>query len=246
GSGLIDMHLNYVGTDQHIHDLHHNVTTGWSDMDVTANSISGNTTNHQPVSGTALTGLLNPGGAAVSFYFLDANQHIHETYCHNDEIWYDNDFTTLFGLAAVAPGTPLVIYPGSGSLDMHLHYLGADQHIHDVYHNTTTGWAGSDVTANATRWQGYSDQPASNTPLTGLLNTGGAANSFYFLDPNQHIHETYAHNDEIWTDVDFVPVFGLGLAAPGSALVSYATPVPNHLHVHYVGASQHVHDMYQN
>src|SRR6516164_5510525 len=103
--------------------------------DVTANAIGQNTTNHLPVSGTPLAGLANPGGAANSLYFLDANNHIHEIYDHNDNVWYDNDFMTMFGLVAAAPGTALATYPGSGSIDMHLHYVGSDQHIHDVYHN---------------------------------------------------------------------------------------------------------------
>src|SRR5215471_6156953 len=199
-----------------------------------------------PASGTSLTGLADPGGGANSFYFLDANQHIHETYDHNDEVWHDNDFMTLFGLGAAAPGTPLTVYAGAGSIDMHLHYLGADQHLHDLYHNPTTGWAGYDVTANATLWQGISDQPASGTPFTALLNTGGPAESIFFFDPNQHIHESYAHNDERWTDVDYVATFGLGLGGSGSKLISYATPAPLDLHVHYVRSNQHLYDLYHN
>jgi RHS repeat-associated protein len=246
GSGSIDMHLHYVGSDQHIHDVYHNSTTGWASVDVTANSISGNTTNHQPASGTAMAGLLDPGGAAVSFYFLDTVQHIHESYCDNDEVWHDNDFMTLFGLPAAAPGTPLAVYAGSGTIDMHLHYLGADGHIHDLYHNTTTGWAGYDVTANATLYQGNSDQPAAATALRGFLWPGGGAESIYYLDPNQHIHETYAHNDEKWTDVDDVAISGIGLAASGSALAGYTTPGSVDAHLHYLKTNQHVYDMRHN
>src|SRR5262249_47573051 len=112
-------HAFYVSTNQHIIHLFQGSSGGWQAYDVTANTISGNTTNHQPAAGTPLAGLANPGGGANSFYFLDANQHIHETYDHNDNVWYDNDFTALFGLVNAAPGTALTVYPGSGSIDMH-------------------------------------------------------------------------------------------------------------------------------
>jgi RHS repeat-associated protein len=142
------MHAYYLGANQHIYFLTWNASTSsWQNTDLTANTTNGNTTNHQPAAGTPLTGLVSNDGY-VRLYFLDASQHIHETFCCNTSSWVDNDMMTTLGIAAAGTGTAMTSTGTSAGNKVHVYYQNGTQHIEHMY-LSNTGWFNQDLTTTA-------------------------------------------------------------------------------------------------
>src|SRR5262249_5668253 len=74
-------HTFYLGTNQHVWHLYWNSSGGWQNQDLTA--VTGGS---GPAAGSALTSMVDANGT-IRLYFLDANQHIHETYCCGSAGW---------------------------------------------------------------------------------------------------------------------------------------------------------------
>ncbi|MBZ5509013.1 MAG: FG-GAP-like repeat-containing protein [Acidobacteriia bacterium] len=145
------MHAYYLGSNQHIYALTWNTTSlSWQNLDLTAITINGTTTtSHQPAAVTPLTGLVSNDGY-VRLYFLDASQHIHETFCCNSGSWIDNDMMNVLGVPATAVGTVLTSTGLSAGNSVHLYYQGSTQHINHMYYNSTISWANQDLSNIAT------------------------------------------------------------------------------------------------
>src|SRR5579872_1694088 len=130
------IHVNFIGTDQHIHELYFG--DNWVDNDLTALSKGNNA-----VAGSALAGYTG-SDSSVHVNFISANQHVHELYFNpKTGHWADNDLTALSKGTTAAAGSALVGCWSSSSVE-HVNFIGADQHIHELYYSGN--WVDNDLT----------------------------------------------------------------------------------------------------
>ena len=128
-------HVNYVGTDNHVHELYY--TNAWHHNDLTQLA-------HAPAAaqGSALDGYQTTFNNQQHVNFLGADNHIHELVYINT--WIHNDLSQLANATAAAPGTPIDGYQTTFNNQQHVNYLGADNHIHElVYINA---WSHNNLT----------------------------------------------------------------------------------------------------
>src|SRR5215813_3666610 len=233
-------HTFYLGTNQHLWHLYWNSSGGWQNQDLTA--VTGGS---GPAAGSALTSMVDANGT-IRLYFLDANQHLHETYCCGSAGWYDSDMVAVLGFGTAASGSSLASTgSGLGSL-VHVYYQGANQHLYHMSYNPSGGgWSNQDVTAVTGTWScscSVVNAPAAGSALTSVVDSSGIAR-VYFLDSQQHINETYNRGSG-WFNSDMMAFLSIGPAAAGSALSSTGAAQGSTVHVFYQGSNQHLYRMY--
>jgi hypothetical protein len=82
-------HVNFIGTDGHVHELYIHPGAGWVDNDLTnfAHGVL-------PAAGTKLDGYWGSDSSQhVNFIGIDG--HVHELYIHPGAGWVDNDLTNV-------------------------------------------------------------------------------------------------------------------------------------------------------
>ena len=77
--------------------------------------------------------------------FVGAEGHIHELYIAPGRGWVDNDLTVLAGGVAPAVGSALDGYWGSDG-SQHVNFVGADNHVHELYIAPVRNWVDNDLT----------------------------------------------------------------------------------------------------
>ncbi|MDT5320870.1 MAG: hypothetical protein QOD88_3392, partial [Mycobacterium sp.] len=82
-------HVNYIGTDKHVHELYITAGAGWVDNDLT--TLAGAV---PPTPTTAHDGYrLSNDSKHVNF--IGTDNHVHELYITAGAGWVDNDLTAL-------------------------------------------------------------------------------------------------------------------------------------------------------
>ncbi len=230
------VHLYYQGGNQHLYHMSLSNSGNWSSQDVTAVtgtwSCSCSVVN-APATGSALTSVADSSGAS-RVYFLSGNQHINETETSGNG-WYNTDMTAFLNISSAAAGSALSSTGSAQGATVNVYYQGANQHLYRMF----LGWQNQDVTASA-----GSVSPASGSSLTSMVDNNGLIRT-YFLDGNQHVHETWCCNGSGGSfDTDMTTYLNTNAAAGGSALTSFGVAAGNPVHVHYMGTNQHLYHMY--
>jgi hypothetical protein len=135
------MHVFYLGTDNHVHELYWTGGTAWHKDDPT--SLAG-----APVatSGSALTSFVDGSGIMHVLYF--SGQNVHELYWNGS--WHTDDPTSLAGAPLNVAGSALTSFvntTGSGDTGMHVMYLGTNEHVYALHSSSTPAWGYFDATA---------------------------------------------------------------------------------------------------
>ncbi|MGH2482622.1 MAG: hypothetical protein ACRDHW_23495, partial [Ktedonobacteraceae bacterium] len=100
------LHVNFIGTDQHVHELF--FSGGWSDNDLTVLGRGKTATT-----GSGLVGYIGHDNS-VHVNFIGTDQHVNELFFSQlAGHWVDNDLTTLSNGAAAVAGSTLTGYVGS-------------------------------------------------------------------------------------------------------------------------------------
>jgi len=135
-------HVNFIGTDGHVHELYIHPGANWVNNDLTA--MSGN--GVKPAAGSALDGYWG-SDSSQHVNFIGTDGHVHELYIHPGANWINNDLTAMSG-GAVAParGSALDAYWGSDS-SQHVNFIGTDGHVHELYIHPGANWINNDLTA---------------------------------------------------------------------------------------------------
>lgn len=100
------MHVMYLGTNEHVYELHWTNGTVWSYFDATAASHG-----VSAASGGALTSFQDLSGGA-RLYFLGTNSHIYELYWQSEPAASETDLTVASGGIAAATGSALASVVG--------------------------------------------------------------------------------------------------------------------------------------
>jgi hypothetical protein len=139
-------HVNYVGTDGHVHELWWRDDT-WQHNDLTA-------ATGAPAAADQPCGYAFEAQNTQHVIYVGVDRHIHELWWNADG-WHHNDLTT----ESQAP-MPLSARPSGYVFDeegtQHVDYLGVDGHVHELTwhggrsrpgHPVRPGWSHEDLTA---------------------------------------------------------------------------------------------------
>jgi len=241
GADGISQHVNFVGSDGHLHEMYTNTQIGhWEDNDLTTLSGGG----IQPIRGSALHGYVGTDGSQ-HVNFIGTDGHVHEMYT-NPQIahWQNNDLTAAASGPKIgpAPGTALDGYWGSDN-SQHVNFIGTDGHVHEMYIKPQLGhWENNDLTAAAS---GPKIGPAPGSALDGYW---GSDNSQHvnFIGTDGHVHELYIKPQlGHWENNDLTAAANATGPAKGSALDGYWGSDASQ-HVNFIGTDGNVHELYTN
>jgi len=227
-------HVNYLGTDQHIHELWWSFR-GWHTNDLT--SAAGGAP--LPATGSALSSYAFENQNTQHVIYLGADQHVYEL-LWDSSAWHANDLTSAAGGATLAAtGSALSSYAFENQNTRHVNYLGTDQHIYELWWDST-GWHANDLTSAA----GGAPLAATGSALSSYAFEKQGTRHVIYLGADQHVYEL-RWDSSGWHANDLTSAAGgAPLAATGSALSSYAFENQNTQHVSYLGTDQHVHELW--
>jgi hypothetical protein len=225
-------HINFVGTDGHVHELYQPAGASWSNNDLTTFSGGGVT----PAAGQSLHSYWG-ADSSQHVNFVGTDGHVHELYIMPGISWRTNDLTVASG-STVAPRSLLALGGFADSTgSQHVHYIGVDGHIYEIYANAGAGWAHNDLTAASKS----SAIAAVNSPLFSYFGPQ-ASQHINFIGTDGHVHEIYANAGQPWGNNDLT-VASHAVVGPraDSPLHSY-TDITQH--VNYIGTDGHVYELY--
>jgi hypothetical protein len=115
-------HVDYLGTDNHIHELWWNSAAGWHHNDLT-------TASGAPDASSEPAGFMFEGTQQV--VFRGSDNHIHEL-SWNSAGWHDTDLTAATGVAPTVQGEPTgYAFRAYGS--QHIIYPADNGHVMELY-----------------------------------------------------------------------------------------------------------------
>jgi hypothetical protein len=222
----------YIAADGHVHDLY--LDTSWHDEDVTA------------LGGGHVTGgeiALIYGGFPQVFrsHYIALDKHVHSLYLDASG-WHDADLTALWG--GPLAGWPFSYGPIANVFDpinnvLRVHYLAADQHVHELYLDATPSWHDADLTALGGGPLAVGSIALIYDPVYQVIRN-------HYLAVDKHMHELYLDASG-WHDADLTALGGgpliLGNSANRSISLIY-DPVYQVIRSHYLAADGHVHELY--
>ena len=179
-------HVNFIGTDNHVHELVY--TDHWSHNDLTAAAGA-----PSAIAGSPLDGYQTDFNSQQHVNFIGTDHHVHELVYSNR--WSHNDLTAAAGAPNAASGSALDGYETSFNKQQHVNFIGTDNHVHELVYSSS--WSHNDLTAAA---------GAPNAVTVGRLD--GYQTSFNsqqhvnFIGPDNHVCELvyssrWSYNDLI-------------------------------------------------
>jgi hypothetical protein len=221
-------HVNFVGTDNHIHELYYDSQWHHNDLTLLAKAPSVSPSSH-------IDGYQTEFNSQQHVNFIGTDNHVHELYYTNS--WNHNDLTAITKAPAAAAGSPIDGYETTFNSQQHVNYLGTDNHVHELYYNGSS-WGHNDLTA-------LSGAPAASpaSSIDGYPTDYNKQQHVNFLDGNNHVHELY-YDGSSWKNNDLTALAGAPVAARGSALDGYETAFNGQEHVNFVGTDNHIHELY--
>ena len=132
-------HVNFIGTDGHIHELYIHPGANWVNNDLS--QFAGGVL---PAPGTKLHAYWG-SDKSQHVNFIGTDGHIHELYIHPGANWVNNDLNQFAGGVLPEPGTALDAYWGSDN-SQHVNFIGVDGHVHELYIHPGADWVNNDLT----------------------------------------------------------------------------------------------------
>ena len=243
-AGNNQLHVYYVGTDYHVHQLYYN-NSYWSDEDLTA-FVGGPTANPFGIAGFAI------GNLQYVFYveYTDVgcctNGHVHELN-YNNAGWSDLDLTASavggVGAGFYTPG--LVAFSTPGNNQFHVYFLDdVSGDLNQLYFNGTE-WSDQDLSSftGAHCYIGWGGPPYYTGYIAGFavgneqhLFCGGATSP----EDEEHLMHIY-YNNSTWTYEDVTAKVGGTPVGFSSMVAGFRYPGTTQMEVYAVTADTHVH-----
>jgi hypothetical protein len=141
-------HVNYVGTDGHVHEMWSAPDSpGWQHHDLT------DATGGRPAINAAVGYSYN---SRQRVFYEGSDAHVGLLTWDRNEGWTHRDLTAETGAPLATASPSAYVFERDGT--EHVLYLGIDAHVHELW-STGTGWNHHDLTL-ATQGPLCSDQPA--------------------------------------------------------------------------------------
>lgn len=220
-------HVNFIGTDGHIHEFFFD--DEWHHNDLT--HIAG----APPVAtGGNLDGFQTSFNKQQHVNYIGPEGHIHELFF--DTTWQHNDLSVLAGNGpAAAGGSHIDAYQTTFNDQQHVNYIGDDNHVHELFFDN--GWHRDDLTKRT-----KAPPAARLSPLDGYQTFFNKQQHINFLGTDNHVHELFF--DNIWKHSDLTTLASAPNAAPNSSIDGYSTEFNRQQHVNYISNDGHVHELF--
>jgi hypothetical protein len=229
-------HVNYIGTDGHVHELVYK-DDHWGHTDLT---VAAGAQHHLPVAGSRLDGYETSFDSQQHVNYIGTDGHVHEL-VYKDDHWGHTDVTVAAGAQNHLPvaGSPLDGYETSVNNQQHVNYIGIDGHVHELVYKDH--WGHTDVTVAA---GAQHHLPVAGSPLDGYETSFDSQQHVNYIGTDGHVHEL-VYKDDHWGHTDLTVAAGAQhhLPVAGSPLDGYETDFNNQQHVNYIGTSGHVHEL---
>jgi hypothetical protein len=222
--------VEYIGTDHHVHQLWYNGL--WHTTDLTV--ASGAAANADSSAG--IHTLMNTIGNAMEVHYIGTDLHIYSLWYNGT--WHEVDHTLNDGAPLAVAGSPLTASMDSIGNSEDLEYIGPDQHMHQLWYNGF--WHPNDLMTAS----GADPNADKTSGIHTLLNSIGNAMEVHYIGTNHHIYSLWYNGT--WHEVDHTLNDGAPLAIAGSPLTSAADTVASTIDLEYVGADQHVYQLWYN
>jgi hypothetical protein len=206
------MHVFYLGTDNHVHELYWTGGTAWHKDDPT--SLAG---APAATSGSALTSFVDGSGVMHVFYL--SSQNVRELYWSGS--WHTDNATSQAGAPLDAVGSALTSFANSsglGDTGMHVMYLGTNEHVYALHSMSSPAWSYFDATAAAGGVPGTS----SGSKLLSFRDTATGGVRAYFEGQDAHVYELYWPTEGTASETDLTLASGAGINATGGPPSSLA------------------------
>ena len=144
GSALVSLNnpiantvqVDYVGTDQHVHEMWWNGTWHTGDLTYAAGAPIAAT-------GSSLATEVNTFSNTVELYYIGNDQTVQELWWNG--VWHSANPSGSAGAPKAALGSPLVSLVNTIANSVQVHYISTDDHVHEVYTWDWTNWYTGDV-----------------------------------------------------------------------------------------------------
>gem|GEM_PF-781921 len=227
-------HVNYIGTDGHVHELYY--TDHWSHNDLT---VAAGAQNYLPRPGSAIDGYETTFNNQQHVNYMGTDGHVHELY-YTDH-WSHNDLTVAAAAQNYLPASDSAIdgYETTFKSQQHVNYMGTDGHVHELYY--TDHWSHNDLTVAAAA-QNYLPRPG--TAIDGYETTFNNQQHVNYIGTDGHVHELYYTDHWSYNDLTVAAAAQSYLPKSGSPVDGYETVFNNQQHVNYIGSDGHVHELF--
>jgi hypothetical protein len=213
-------HVNFIGTDSHVHELLIASGGHWINNDLI--SLSGN--GIAPRFDSPIDGYVdNNNGQHVNFIGTDG--HVRELYIKPKGQWINNDLIMLSGNGVAPSRTSSLCGYMAQDNGQHVNFIGTDGHVRELYNLHSNQWLNNDLTELA-QLSGPSVSPAPHSALCGFWAdyVGGGTQHVTFTGTDGHVHDLSIAPKGQWADSDLTQLSGAGATpTPNSALSSYGT-----------------------
>ena len=228
-------HVNYIGTDKHVHELYITAGAAWVDNDLTEEA-------------GAVPPITTPATSALDGYrlsddsqhvfFIGTDNHVYELYITAGAGWIYNDLTAL---ARAVPPNPTTALDGYRLSDdsKHVFFIGTDGHVHELQIARGGRWVDNDLTTLA---GAGAVPPSAGSALDGFRLSDDSEH-VNFIGTDGHVHEL-THTGAGWVDNDLTTLAGAGAVppTPNSALDGFRLSDDSE-HVIFIGTDSHVHEL---
>ncbi|MFF3543983.1 hypothetical protein [Streptomyces platensis] len=220
GDGI--QHVNYLGSDDHVHELWWN--GAWHDTDLCTMTDAPTGAFDVPSGYVHLDGTQHVN-------YLGTDEHVHELWWNG--AWHHNDLSVAAGAPAGVQATRVGRgYAHPGDRTQHVPYLGSDNHVHELWWDD--GWHHNDLTAAAGALANVSGR------VYGYVHPGDGTQHVNYRDASRHVHELWWDGD--WHHNDLTAAAHAPANASGTAY-GYVHPGEGTQHVNYFGTDDHVHEL---
>ncbi len=216
-------HLNYIGTDNHVHELFY--SGSWQHNDLTLAAGAPNCAD------AALSGYSTEFNEQQHVNFISSDGHVHELFY--DGNWKHNDLTLSSGAPVAAADSPLDGYATSFNQQQHVNFVGADARVYELVYDD--GWKWNDLLA-AAGVQNLTVAPGGK--LDGFSSEFNNQQHVHFVGSDGHIHELwYSYS---WQHNDLTVQSNSTLPLPGSMRAGFVSSWNQQQHLVYLDTTSHV------
>jgi hypothetical protein len=201
-------HVNYIGTDGHVHELVHTDPDHWSNTDPTERA-GADAQNNPPVAGSPLDGYETSFNNQQHVNYIGIDGHVHEL-VYTDH-WGHTDLSQSAGPDALkeqnlpAKGSALDGYETSFNKQQHVNYIGNNRHVHELAHTDPDHWGHTDLSQSA-GGDALKEQnlPAEGSALDGYETSFNNQQHVNYIGNNRHVHELVHTDPDHWGHTDFI------------------------------------------
>ncbi len=232
-------HVNFIGVDDHVHELYIKPGTGWVDNDLTELAAA-----QSPALQSGLSGYWQSDGSVHVFYYgAGTDNHVYQLRIFPGAPgWVWEDLTSLADGIVPEVSRALNGYCGTDN-SQHVNYIGSYNHIHELYRASGAGptdWTDNDLTALAS-----AVPPHPNTALVSYW-AGDSSQHVFFIGIDNHVHQlSIAPGAGGWSDQDLTTLLAGDGATPNvnTALAGFADDEGGQ-HLLYVATDGAIHELY--